>query len=172
MIKINWDKIEQIFLEAIEIAEKWDKEKSFWDDFFTFYGDNQDYYLDMWPFNSAVLNPHIFPTAKRNREDFITDEENIRYLNEIVFVCDRIYQSAVRTSWKSHWDWFFWEMFAWEEKKKEWAMRLNLLKQYLIKIRELQLFAAQEHDKIKPFRNKVWFIKDLTDWDYEIESRK
>lgn len=126
----------------------------------------------MWPFNSAVLNPHIFPTAKRNREDFITDEENIRYLNEIVYVCDRIYQSAVRTCWKSHWDWFFWEMFAGEEKKKEWAMRLNLLKQYLIKIRELQLFAAAEHDKIKPFRNKVWLIKDLTDWDYEIERRK
>ena len=63
-------------------------------------------------------------------------------------------------------------MFAGEEKKKEWAMRLNLLKQYLIKIRELQLFAVAEHDKIKPFRNKVWLIKDLTDWDYEIESRK
>ena len=172
MIKINRDKIEDMFFEAKEIAEKWDKEKTFWEDLFTFYGDNRDYYLDMWPFNSSVLIPRIIPIAKRNREDFISDKENIAYLNEIVFVCDRIYQSAVRTCWKSNWDWFFWEMFAWEEKKKEWAMRLGLLKQFLIKIRELQLFVAQEHEKIQPFRNKVLLIKDLADWDYEIEHRK
>jgi hypothetical protein len=51
-------------------------------------------------------------------------------------------------------------------------MRLGLLKQFLIKIRELQLFVAQEHEKIQPFRNKVLLIKDLTDWNYEIERRK
>lgn len=172
MIKINRDKIENMFLEAREIAEKWDKEKTFWQDLFTFYWDRTDYYIDYWPFNSSVLIPRIIPHAKRNREDFIEDEENVKYLESIVFVCDRIYQSAVRTCWKSHWDWFFWEMFAWEEKQKEWAMRLNLLKQFLIKIRELQLFVIQEYEKIQPYNYRTLIIKDLTDWDYEIERRK
>ena len=63
-------------------------------------------------------------------------------------------------------------MFAWEEKQKEWAMRLNLLKQFLIKIRELQLFVVQEYEKIQPYQYRTLLIKDLTDWDYDIERRK
>lgn len=89
MIRINWDKIEKLFLEAKEIAKKWDKERTFWEDLFTWYADRREYYFDMWPFNSSVLNTRIFPIAKRNREDFIKDENNIKYLNEIVLCATR-----------------------------------------------------------------------------------